>query len=241
MNLEKAVFKIGGSILENLHSLNNTITQLNQISQKKLINHIIIIPGGGIYANFIRALDRELQIGNEMAHWMAIYAMDYNGKKIGKQYSFINLTDNLEMLRTNETKISLFLPLKHLRAYDRLPKSWDVTSDSIALYIAQELNLNQCFLIKNVDGIIDQHNEVIQTLTATKYARLKKAGKLAKIYSNENEIKKSKPIDEYTIEIINTSKISCILLNGAPNKSKIYNYFASTNESDKSYTKISFK
>jgi len=241
MNLEKAVFKIGGSILENPHSLNNTITQLNQISQKKLIKHIIIIPGGGIYANFIRLLDRELQIGNEMAHWMAIYAMDYNGKKIGKQYSFINLTDKLEILKTNDNPISLFLPLNHLRACDPLPKTWDVTSDSIALYIAQELNLNQCFLIKNVDGIIDQHNKVIQTLTTTNYARLKKAGKLAKIHSNENEIKKSKPIDEYTLEIINASKISCILLNGALSKSKIYQYFASTNESDKTYTKISFK
>ncbi len=240
MILEKALFKIGGSIIENPIYLKNTISQFKRLVQENLINNVIIIPGGASYANFIRTLDKELKIGNNMAHWMAIYAMNYNGNKIAHQYPFINLTEKIEELLTIDHSISLFLPFKYLKMKDSLPHSWDVTSDSITLSIAHELELSQCFLIKDVDGILNQDNELIQNLTTSTFIQLKESGKLAKIDANEKDIKQSKPIDNYALEIIDAFNMSCILLNGALNTSRIYKYFASSKETEKIFTKISF-
>ena len=41
------LFKIGGSILEDYENLNATISQLSQLFEEKLVQKIIIIPGGG--------------------------------------------------------------------------------------------------------------------------------------------------------------------------------------------------
>ncbi|GAH95686.1 unnamed protein product, partial [marine sediment metagenome] len=37
-----------------------------------------------------------------------------------------------------------------------------VTSDSIAIYFANKLNLNECYLIKDIEGIYSKNNEVIK-------------------------------------------------------------------------------
>lgn len=240
MSLDRVIFKIGGSIIERPNYLKNTISQFNQLVQDNLINKIIVIPGGASYANFIRKLDEELKIETSMAHWMAIYAMNYNGTKIAHQYPFIHLTEKIEELLKIDHSLSLFLPFKYLKMKDSLPHSWDVTSDSITLSIAHELGLNQCFLIKDVDGIFNQQNKVIQKLTTSNFIQLKESGKLAKINVSDKDIKKSKPIDKYSLEIIDTFNMSCILLNGALNSSRIYQYFASSKENEKIFTKISF-
>lgn len=238
MILEKAIFKVGGSILEHPKYLKNTISQIQLLVQEKLIQTVIIISGGGSYANFIRDLDKQLEIGSTIAHWMAIYAMDYNGTKIWQQYPSIKLTNNFEELKKKDYQISIFLPLNYLKELDPLPHSWDVTSDAITLFLTHKLQLEQSFLIKDVDGILDQHNEILKNLSSSTYSHMKESGLLANIGSIEREIKKSKPIDNYSLEIINSYNLSCLLLNGAVNDLRIYQYFASTNESDKIYTKI---
>jgi aspartokinase-like uncharacterized kinase len=240
MSSEKAIFKIGGTLLENPIYLKNTFTQFLRLIQENRIKTIILIPGGGSYANFIREIDIRLNIGDTLAHWMAIFAMNYNGYIIKQQYSSITLTEEIEELKTADRTISLFLPFNYLKKNDFLPHSWDVTSDSITLYIAHKLGLKECFLIKDVDGIIDENGEVIQNLTSSLYFQLKKSGKLAKIDAQKNELKQSKPIDNYTLELIDNYNLSCILLNGAVKESRIFQYFSDINHSEKTYTKISF-
>jgi aspartokinase-like uncharacterized kinase len=240
MSSEKAIFKIGGTILENPIYFKNTFTQLYRLLQENHIKVIIVIPGGGSYANFVREIDKQLNIGDTLAHWIAIYAMNYNGYFIKQQYPSITLTENINELKIADRRISLFLPFNYLKKYDPLPHSWDVTSDSITLYIAHKLELRECFLIKDVDGIIDQNGEVMQNLTSSLYLQMKKSGKLAKIDTKKNELKESKPIDNYTLELIDNYKLSCILLNGAVKESRVYQYFSDIDHSEKTYTKISF-
>ena len=240
MRSEKAIFKIGGTILENPIYLKNTFTQLHQLVLENFFKAIIIIPGGGSYANFVREIDKELNIGDTIAHWMAIYTMNYNGYIIRQNYPSIILIEKIDDLKTADQAISLFLPFKYLKKNDPLPHSWDVTSDSITLYIAHKLDLRECFLIKDVDGIIDRNGGVIQNLTSSLYLQMKKSGKLAKIDAKVNELKQSKPIDKYTLELIDNYKLSCTLLNGAVKESRIFQYFSNIDHSEKTYTKISF-
>ena len=164
-----AIFKVGGSILENNLNLNSTISQLNQLFKKHVLNKIILIPGGGSYANFIRYLDKNLNLGNDLCHWMAIYAMNYNGILLCKKYSELKCIDNFINLPQIENAFTVFLPYETLKREDELPHNWDVTSDSIALYFTYKLSLQKCFLIKDVNGIVNSKNEIIKEITTYEY------------------------------------------------------------------------
>ncbi|HJJ71419.1 MAG TPA: uridylate kinase, partial [Methanocorpusculum sp.] len=50
-----------------------------------------------------------------------------------------------------ESGISILLPEKVLRSADPLPHSWDVTSDSLALWVAGELGV-PLLLVKSREG-----------------------------------------------------------------------------------------
>ncbi len=240
MKHDIAIFKIGGKILDNSKDLINTIAQLTQLYEDQIIKKILLIPGGGILANFIRELYYEFQIDDDFAHWMAIYSMNYNGVVLNKKFPHLNSIENLDQLKKEGSYFSIFLPYKYLKNNDELPHSWSVTSDSIALYMAYKLGMNECFLLKDVDGIIDKNQNLLKELSTTKFEELKAEGKLAEFPSEELYFKtKSKPLDSYILTLIEKYKIPCIILNGASQELRIFKYFRNADNNLKIYTKIS--
>lgn len=128
------VVKLGGSLYNHVSALVPVLTQ----SPRPLL----IVPGGGPFANAVRQADPD----NETAHWEAIAGMGEFGKYLA---SFgLPVTEHLVLPK----KTTVFLPLHCLRERDPLPHSWDVTSDTIAAWVAQELAL-ELLLLKSVDGI----------------------------------------------------------------------------------------
>ncbi|MFX0024064.1 MAG: hypothetical protein ACFE9S_17180 [Candidatus Hermodarchaeota archaeon] len=239
MSRKIAVFKIGGKILDDFENLNSTIAQLNQLYEEKVLDKIILIPGGGSFANFIRKIYSELKFTEEIAHWMGIISMNYNGLELNKKFPNLPAIENLEKLKEMEKIFCIFLPYEFLKENDNLPHSWDVTSDSISLFIAKELELNECFLIKDVDGILDNENNVIKEISTSKLKDIVKLQKRTEPLSESELLKeKTTPIDLYTTTLIDKNKISCIILNGTKNSSRISNYFKSTKPENKIYTKI---
>jgi 5-(aminomethyl)-3-furanmethanol phosphate kinase len=105
---------------------------------------LFVVPGGGMFADAVRTS----RVDNESAHWMAIAAMDQYGWYIAAQG--IMATDLLQV----PDQPVVFLPYCSMRQYDPLPHSWDITSDSIAAWIAGLLGLN-LLLLKSVDGIVE--------------------------------------------------------------------------------------
>ncbi|MFX1381305.1 MAG: hypothetical protein ACFFBP_02605, partial [Promethearchaeota archaeon] len=197
-------------------------------------------------ANFIRKLDHKLSLGDALSHWMAIYAMDFNGIAIQKKYSFIKLFDDFTKLKDEVSNlkgksISILLPYNYLKKEDPLPHSWDVTSDSICLFFAKKLGFNECYLIKDVDGLMitnDKTKKLIKNVSTEEYKRLVDSQKLTiKMYSY-NKIKKSVPIDSFVLTLISQHKISCIILNGTRLNTRIIKYFEETKEENKYYSKI---
>jgi len=234
------VFKISGKILENSKNLECTISQLKELYEDNTLQKIIIIPGGGSYANFIRSIDRKLVLGDDLAHWMAIFSMDYNGEELNKLFPDLECINDIKKIQRASNIFCIFLPYNYLKKKDELPHSWDITSDSIAIYIANKLQLNECYLIKDVEGIYNKNNEVIKEISTIQYRELKKSGKLAEIGLNQDDLKKSKPIDSYLLTLVDKYKISCILLNGTLQNSRIINYFKNTQLENQVYTKIIF-
>ena len=227
MKYKEAVFKIGGKILENSNHIKSTISQLVHLYDEKILQKIIVIPGGGSFANFVRSLDEVLQIGDDLAHWIAIYSMNYNGIILNRKYPNLETIEKLKRFQDAKQMFCIFLPYRFLREDDTLPHNWGVTSDSIALYVANKLKLSQCFLIKNVDGIFNTDKELIKSISTFKYNELKSSNQLGNIIEEDSNIKKSKPIDSHLIALIEKYETPCYILNGGPNNQRIVEFFNS--------------
>jgi len=149
-NRRPLVVKFGGSLYDSVPSLIPVLSA----SPRPLL----IVPGGGPFANVVR----QAGLDDEMAHWEAIAAMDRYGEYVA---SFgLPVTEQPVPPETP----TVFLPLRCLKERDPLPHSWDVTSDTIAAWIAAELGLD-LILLKSVDGIpsglgvLDQVSAVVET------------------------------------------------------------------------------
>lgn len=104
MQYNQAIFKIGGQILENSKNIESTISQLTQLYEENILQKILLIPGGGSYANFIRRIDEELMLGDDLAHWMAIYSMNYNGIELNRKYPKLECIGELEKFQDAKKK-----------------------------------------------------------------------------------------------------------------------------------------
>lgn len=239
MDNNQAIFKIGGKILDNSKNIESTIAQLTKLYEENILQRIILIPGGGSYANFVRKVDEELKIGDDLAHWMAIYSMNYNGIELNRKYPELELIEDLKAFQDSKKTFCIFLPYNFLRENDILPHNWNVTSDSIALYTAVQLHLSKCFLIKDTEGIYDIDKEIIKKITTLQYIELKENNKLARIGLDQANIKKSKPIDSYLLSLIEQCGIPCYLINGNKNHQRISEFFdPDISVEMKIYTKI---
>jgi aspartokinase-like uncharacterized kinase len=104
-----------------------------------------------------------MPLSDGAAHWMAILAMD--------QYAHL-LADRLPRARIVTTpreahhaldanRIPVLAPARWLQEADPLPHSWDVTSDSIAAWVAEQVGADRLLLVKpsGADGpaLVDAH------------------------------------------------------------------------------------
>lgn len=70
------VVKVGGSIANQPAKLKELLKVLCQQSKK---HPLVIIPGGGEFADTVRKLDKQFNLSNQASHRMAILAMDQYG------------------------------------------------------------------------------------------------------------------------------------------------------------------
>ena len=128
------VVKLGGS-------LHHQIPEIVPLLCRS-VRPLLVVPGGGLFADAVR----QERVGSAAAHWMAIAAME--------QYAWVIASHGMrttDILAVPETT-AVFLPYISMRKRDPLPHSWDVTSDTIAAWIAAELGI-ELLVLKSVDGI----------------------------------------------------------------------------------------
>lgn len=147
----EAVLKVGGSLAEDPNSLTNLCQELTLLAK----NHsIFIVPGGGKFADAIRKFEETYSLSNMVAHKMAILAMDQYGLFLSDITPDSNVSYLLEEISNiMNGKLPIFLPSQLMLREDSLEKSWDVTSDTIAAYIAGKVNAQKLVLVTDVDGI----------------------------------------------------------------------------------------
>lgn len=111
---------------------------------------VVVVPGGGPFADAVRDVDRRVGLSDEAAHWMAVLGMDQYAWLLASCLSGARLvTDASQIARAAEGgRLPVLAPYRWLREADPLPHTWDVTSDSIAAWIAGALGAARLVLVK---------------------------------------------------------------------------------------------
>lgn len=148
----EAVIKIGGSLVEEPERLRALCHKLSELAKKY---SIVVVPGGGQFADVVRDFDSRFRLSSGVSHRMAILGMDQFGLLLSQfipDSCATYLLDDVKQL-SEVRVVPIFLPSRLMFKEDPLENSWGVTSDSIAAYVASRLRAKKVVLATDVDGI----------------------------------------------------------------------------------------
>ena len=140
------VVKLGGSLANYPDDLKRWLKSLAEAGQGK----IVIVPGGSFFADWVREAQKKWSFDNVAAHAMGLRAMEQFGLMLcGLQKSFVPARTETEIRKAlQENQVPVWLPVQTLASED-LPPSWDVTSDSLAAWLARRLAAERLVLVKS--------------------------------------------------------------------------------------------
>lgn len=143
------VVKLGGS-LYNTAELQHWLTTLEKYSKQQ---SILIVPGGGPFAEHVRTAQNLHHFDDNHAHHMALLAMTQFAILIAGIEPQCQLVRYSEITELKKPALSVWLPNDDLLSVKELPHSWSVTSDSIALWLSQQLKADELIIIKRTENI----------------------------------------------------------------------------------------
>ena len=198
-----AVIKVGGSLAEDLERLRALCHKLSEFAKKY---EIIVVPGGGRFADVVRDFDRRFNLSSGISHRMAILGMDQFGLLLSQI-----IPDSCATYLLNDAKqlseirvVPIFLPSRLMFQEDPLENSWDVTSDSIAAYVASRLHVAKVLLVTDVDGIFTKDPKKHENATLIEHLSAEELRKLNKRTS----------VDSFLPKLLLESPVDCYVVNG---------------------------
>ena len=193
----RVIIKLGGSLIEKGRDIIQSLR--DYVEEKDRALTIILIPGGGPFAEVVRNLsgDIHIPISEEAAHWMAVFAMHQYGIFLASGEIKIPLVESVDEI-DKAGPICILLPYKILKADDCLPHTWDVTSDTIAAFVANKIGEKTFIKLTDVDGIIDEKGHLIERIRAKEMFKKEKKG----------------CVDAELPGFLMQNKMSCTIVNG---------------------------
>jgi aspartokinase-like uncharacterized kinase len=156
---ELNVIKIGGAITAIPGALDRVC---HAVAVAAAHHRIVVVPGGGPFADAVRLFEQSHTLSPDASHWMAILAMDQYALVLSERITGSVLVD--EAGAVSEAlgcgRLAVLAPSRWMRTADVLPHSWAVTSDSIAAFVAGALDATRLILIKpgtNLAQTVDSH------------------------------------------------------------------------------------
>ena len=153
------VVKVGGSLLES-GSLSSLLTTLGELAKA---HRLVVVPGGGPFADTVRRACSLHDPGTSAAHWMAILAMDQHAHYLSGLLPAARVTTGPDEIASvhAEGLLPVLAPFRWLQAADPLPHGWHVTSDSISAWVAARLSARRLVLLKSVEGVAGADGEIL--------------------------------------------------------------------------------
>ncbi|HNZ56913.1 MAG TPA: uridylate kinase [Methylophilaceae bacterium] len=140
------VVKLGGSLL-GAPELSRWLETLVKFSDGK----VVIVPGGGLFANAVREAQQMTNMQDALAHQLALLAMDQYGLLLtGLNPALVTASSELEISERGwQHRAIVWLPSKMVLADDTIPRNWEITSDSLSAWLANKLGAEQLILVKS--------------------------------------------------------------------------------------------
>jgi aspartokinase-like uncharacterized kinase len=143
------VVKIGGGLLraEGLEGLRRACADATQLAASR---PVLVVPGGGPFADAVRAVDAQIGLADDVAHALALRAMDQLGVLLAP------LLPGAELLTGLVAPTALAVVAATAAFADRpeVPESWAVSSDSLAVLAAGAIGAEEAVLLKPVAGVL---------------------------------------------------------------------------------------
>ncbi|MEP9351210.1 aspartate kinase [Xanthobacter sp. KR7-225] len=108
----------------------------------------ILVPGGGSFADAVRDAQPRLGLSEGACHAMAILAMEQTAYALADLCPALARCHSQADLAAPRSGAALWFPAAMLLGAADIPASWDVTSDSLALWLAARLGARRLVLVK---------------------------------------------------------------------------------------------
>jgi aspartokinase-like uncharacterized kinase len=146
------VVKLGGS-LAGSDALRDWLFVLARAGRGRAV----VVPGGGPYADAVRAEQRRWGFDDSTAHAMALLAMDQYGHQLaalGNQASpaIFEAACTVSQIRAalERRAVAVWIGSRMAEGDAALPRDWGLTSDSLAAWLAARLGASGLALVKSL-------------------------------------------------------------------------------------------
>jgi 5-(aminomethyl)-3-furanmethanol phosphate kinase len=141
------VIKIGGSCAFSL-DLRHWTSSVAECGGRA-----VVVPGGGPFADAVRVAQAKMGFGDAAAHHMAIVGMEQFGHALASFNGRLVTADSMAGLHRalDDNKVPIWLPARMAMKAADIPATWQVTSDSLAAWLAGKLRAPRLFLLKQLE------------------------------------------------------------------------------------------
>ncbi|HKW55560.1 MAG TPA: hypothetical protein VJO12_17855 [Stellaceae bacterium] len=141
-----AIVKLGGSL-----AAAGTLRTWLDVILTQGGGRAVVVPGGGDFADCVRAAQKRLGFSDRTAHRMALLAMEQYALLLHELAPALRPCADLAQVAAALTAgaIALWLPSRTVEADPAIAESWDVTSDSLAVWLAHRLGATRLVLVKS--------------------------------------------------------------------------------------------
>jgi len=112
---------------------------------------VVIVPGGGPFADAVRAAQPVMRFDERAAHRMALLAMEQFGCALAGVRPALRLAETAAAIRAALAAgaVPVWAPARMALAAKDVPASWEVTSDSLAAWLAGALGAKLLLMVKS--------------------------------------------------------------------------------------------
>ena len=194
------VVKVGGGLLraEGYDGLRRGCAEAARMAMHR---PVLVVPGGGPFADSVRAVDAQVGLGDGVAHVLALRAMDQLGVLVHALLPGAALVRGLLAPRA----LGVLEVVPAFSDRPDVPQSWAVTSDSLAVLAAAAIGAPEAVLLKPVAGVLARwpsEDPPLSSVTTAELRELQAAGG-------------GRAVDAYLTEAVERTGVSVVVR--APN------------------------
>jgi len=139
------VVKLGGSFAFSAH-LRDWLEALATCA-----GHVVIVPGGGLFADAVRAAQPRMGFDDGTAHHMALLAMEQYGRALIGLSDLLSPAESAEAIRRDlaAKHVPVWMPTRMVLSATDIAPTWETTSDTLAAWLAGKIGAGRLLILKH--------------------------------------------------------------------------------------------